>query len=270
MTSTVQPRDVRLAAPAIVVVDGSLRAQEALAPAAQVAAAASADLRVVGVAERPADIGRVRAAIGAQLAEIGRDDVRLCVTIRSELHGELLVAANRGATLVLSAYGRWPSRPLLVGALHRLVAGGAPVVVGVGPRVAANWCRDRPGPIVCCVDDSGAGELLVEGLDRFIDSSVREVILVRIGAAEGRDMEDLAGRIASRHGVAVQALTCDGSDLPASIAGFAESVDANLLVTVSHHRPRAGRPSHGSVSMAVVAAASCPVAVLSPPRLVLR
>jgi len=260
----------------VLVLDGSEQAAEAIRPALILAAQKGRTLSALIVTPpAPADAARVSAAVAAQLAAFECDHVSRTVVPSSTLDGDLISIARSGHVPVVSAFGTWTSRNRLAGLLGVMVQDNAPAVVGVGPRVKAEW-NQTGGPIVLCVDQTKSADAILDHLDYFIEPATQNVIVLHIDAPEEgagprrvldchdiTEWPDMAALIEARWDVKATAQTIVGSSLPASITAFAASVEASFIVMASHHRSSPGRPSIASTSLAAVQYAPCPVGIIS-------
>jgi nucleotide-binding universal stress UspA family protein len=175
--------------------------------------------------------------------------------------------------VVMATHARTSAGALLLGSTAEKVVRAAPCpVVLVGPRCSTAWA---PGTVVVAVDGSPATARV---LDVAADwAAVCDVplavvhVLTPIALEGGSVVEGTPGLAAAceetltRAGACCSAHTLESSSASDAIVRWATERGASLIIVGSEHRGRFERALFGSVSMAVVRHADCPVVVVGAP-----
>lgn len=151
----------------------------------------------------------------------------------------------------------------VAGVLHR--ADGPVLVIGVS-------CRPDPdpfsGPVVVCTDGSHESEVAVPLAAEWVGRSGQVPwVVTQVGEDVTLDpAHEQAGvhRLAARLGEDAQWEVLRGRHPAEGIAAFAREHDAGLVVMATHGRSGIARAAVGSVAMAVIRDAPCPVLVQRP------
>lgn len=257
----------------VVVLDGSARAAEAIAPGFALASQCQRDFVAVGIAD-DGETDSTRAALQEQLMVRGFAETPLDMVPFSEMEANLVAMANSGDIVTVSAFGTWGKNTRLYRQLGAMVEANVPAVIGIGPQVSDQWSHGVNGPIVVCVDESAAVDETFANLHLFIGADTSEIILLHITdplSSPRRDpfdwndvfdWSDVAARVTDMFGIPVRTETIRSTKTTTAITAFARAIDASTIVMASYHRPHPGRPTVASTSLSVVAYAPCPVAVL--------
>ena len=250
----------------VAVVDGSERALSVLGPALALADWYNRPISVCAVTAGPDDF-ETATAVGLQLEGTRLSDRDVTMIDKRDVEARLFDLMRQGQILVASAFGVWAADGRLHGMLNGMVRHNAPAIIGVGPNVSDRWRPSGAHPIVVAVDASDHAHYVVDTMGPLIGRN--PVVVAHITTEDPPDTaiaRSIAAEIRDRHGVLATDEVLSGDRASRALVDFVASVDAQLLVTHSWHRPAAGRPDAASVSVTSVAEASCPVVILSDTR----
>lgn len=249
----------------VVVADASERSQCALAPAAQLAGWYRKPLTVVAVADDPEN---VRQSLGKAFSEASVSESAVSYLARADLDVCLLDLMRQGHIVIAAAFGVWTHDGYLHGLLNGLVRHNAPAVIGIGPNVNPDWAPTSQRPILICVDSSEHADDFVGRIGPWITQQQSKVLVVHVTTEVPPDKSvalNIAGRLHQRYGLPVEAKHVRGTNTAETIGTIASTVNAQLIVVNSWHRPPAEGSSVASTSLTSVAHATCPVVILSAP-----
>jgi len=249
----------------VAVIDGSERARRALGPAIAIAGWYGRRVQVCAVTAGEDDRDTT-SAIQLQIEGTGLDERDVTFVSKSDLEGRLFDWMRQGHILVASAFGVWAADGRLHSMVNGLVRHNAPAIVGVGPKVPADWKPRNDQPVVIFVDASEHAHDIVDRLDPLLSPPRGPLMVVHVTTEDPPDVKvanDVATEINKRWGLPVEAKNVQGRSAAEAIATIASTVDAQLAVVTSWHRPQAGAPRVASTSVASVAHAPCPVMILS-------
>jgi nucleotide-binding universal stress UspA family protein len=260
----------------IVPLDGSTFAERALAPAGALARQSGAELvltmsRLGGETEPERYLESAAAAAGLDAARSVVFSDRLAASAIP-----LLAETEPDALVVMTTHGRTGAGHALFGSIAEAVVRALDVpLVLVGPSVRGTGTA-RFEELVVCLDgsrtasailpvaqgfarDLGLGLWLVDVVDP--DRRVPAGAENDVGASESAPLQRVA------HGLAAADLTVNwetlhGRDAATAIVEFSESRPSPLIAMTTHGRTGLARVAVGSVTMAVVRRAACPVLVL--------
>jgi nucleotide-binding universal stress UspA family protein len=247
---------------AIVCLDGSERAAEALGPAVEIAQARHGDVAVAALS----DDGK-RSLISEQLAAAGlAPDVVTEFTSRSHLLEHLESHARRGATPILSAFGRWGGSGKLLGLLGELVRAGIPRILTMGPKAA-----DRPpladAPILVSVDNVHRVDPLIDAVGDYLGESTPKIIITHVAPPSENSISYSTQRDASKFSrafdIEVEAVAVPGNSVSETINRVALDNGVGLIIVRTWHRSPMQQPFTASNSLAIVVDAPCPVLIVN-------
>jgi len=267
----------------IVPVDGSDFSWRALGPAAALARQTDAALEVLQVVTLPDDATPAEQIVREQLGETGIDAEMLArVQVVIETMGDNVASTiarravdNAGSIVVMSSVGRGRSAALIGSIAEELLGLIYGPIMVVGPDART----DRPdfrGSLVVTVDGSTTSESalpLAAAWGIGLEATPWIALVLDPDDVTSSDIDDSSypNRLAqhlsaeSHHPVEFEVLRDKN---PAhSVAEFAESNDASLIITSTHGRTGLARIRAGSVAMNIVRRAPCPVVLNRPPDL---
>jgi nucleotide-binding universal stress UspA family protein len=265
----------------IVPFDGSDFSWRAIGPALALARQCDAPVELFQVVMLPGDVLAAEQFISDRLAEIDVDGVGP-VEIEVAVLGDTVastIAAHAeqtdGSVVVMSTVGRGRSAALIGSIAEELLGCMFGPIMLVGPDARL----DRPdfsGKLIVTVDGSETSETalpLAAALGISLGARPWVVSVIEPGAGDSGDVSSsaypsrLAHRLAetSHHPVEFEVLSGDRPDR--SISDYASAIDASLIVTSTHGRTGLARIRAGSVAMAIVKRAPCPVVLNRPPHL---
>ncbi|MEM7273659.1 MAG: universal stress protein [Actinomycetota bacterium] len=181
-------------------------------------------------------------------------------------------AANHGdALIVMTALGRYRAGAVRSELAETVLRSGTQPALLIGPHVAIG--SDWPtGPLLVCSDGTDFSEAIVEPaaqLAKRLDLATR-ILLVTDGdpvadcSDAGRRVRSLAGKVESIVGSRVHYDLLHDADVAQAISDHGQWYRASLIAMTTHVRTSVDRLAHGSVAMAVVHRARCPVLVRGP------
>ena len=267
----------------VVPLDGSECAERALHPACALAARADGGRVVLvtcaGGRDRASD-----AYLDDRAALLGGvADIAVRVVDDTPADGILAAVSDEpGARLCMATHGHGGLRSVVLGSVaEQVVCRSTDPLVLVGPRSRAVLLPGERGRMAVCHDGSdhaaaivgpaatwarrfGLAPWLVEvaGPDEvvaFADDPARHRQVEAATAGLARLAEIMADR-----GVPTGQRVLHGADTSAAITRFAVSLPACLLAMATHGRSGLARVTLGSVAMAVVREAPCPVLIVRP------
>jgi nucleotide-binding universal stress UspA family protein len=177
-----------------------------------------------------------------------------------------------GAQIVMSSEGHGRTGPILGEIEVELLNEDVGPVIVVGPNATTARANMR-GELIVAVDaDAGVDPPLRAGLVDFVARWSIELgqkpWFVTVPVANDprwhrATNEDLARDLADRTGRTAEAEVLEGNHPARSVADFAQSIDAALIVVVTHARTGFDRLAHGSEAAAIVRHAPCPVVLVT-------
>ena len=273
----------------IVPVDCSDLAWAALGPARMLADHWGADLDLFSVVQFPWEVEHSQHDIENYLGVTGmmgdadQPEVTIQVSRSLRVADELAVHADLhpGSLVVMTSHGRGRSAALLGSVAERTLRStpGTPVML-FGPKIEGDHAG-LTGRMLVCVDGSDASESAVGEAIRFGRSldlhpwvvSVAGVSApASVGGPGGETFVDsvyprrVAEDMAAELGRPVDFDTLHGSDAAKAIVDYAKSYDTGLIVAATHGRTGLDRFTEGSVAMAIVHDAPCPVVLVKIPE----
>lgn len=250
----------------VALLDGSDRAMRALTPAREIARWYRRPLTICAVTGGDDDRD-TRSAVTLQLLGAEADIADVAFVAKVDLRRRLFESMRRGHILVASAFGTWAADGRLQGAVTRLVSHNAPAVIGVGPNVRPNWKPASDQPLVVFVDASDHALDVVDRIDPLLTAHRCPLVVVHI-TAESRSDSDISAQVAEqlsrRSGLPVEAKSIVGRAVADAISTISSTLDAQMAIVTSWHRPRSNQRTVASTSVRSIAQATCPVMVLSP------
>jgi nucleotide-binding universal stress UspA family protein len=264
----------------IVPLDGSEFAERALAPAAALAARTGAQVvvmtsRIGGVVVEPE---RYLADAAAEAGISGADVI--VVSDRSFVRGLKVVIADVADPLVcMSTHGHSGLVEAMIGSMaeEAIRTIGVPMLL-VGPNVEVRLAT-RFDTLVVCTDGTPTARAIVPEVSIWIRELRLRAWVVQVLDPEARRAleesgEDPAIEVGAVHALAESLLNRDGAgvnwdvlhrdDAADAIVDYARGVPASLIAMATHGRTGLARLALGSVAVAVVHDAPCPVLVVRP------
>lgn len=257
----------------IVPLDGSSRAETALAPAVALAGAFGASLLLVRVVD-PGDVTAATAELERIAADARHSEVHAVVrtgAVAEEIAA--LVADQDDPVVSMSSRGHSGLGAALLGSIAKEVLERVtcPVVL-TGPSADPAPRALSGSDLVYAYDGSNASsslEPVVREWATTLDAPVQVVTVLHrdgqfIGNVDATEVKQLARSLTDRlvaGGVEAELQLLDGLDPARAIADFASNLDAGLVFVASHGHGL----SHavlGSVATRVAHHALCPVVVL--------
>jgi nucleotide-binding universal stress UspA family protein len=266
----------------IVPFDGTDFSGRAIALGRQLSTTMHAPLRIVSFAHSHARCDELTAAVKSQMRCI--DDVEATWSVRigdpaAELAAEWAQAP--GALVCMSSTGRSRSAPILGSVASAVLRDMYGPVLLLGPHAKEDAFR-VDGPMVVCSDGSTVADAVLPLAAQWAITLPVEPWIVTVSdanpqlvPAEARSdvatdithAWHLAHKLTHDIGRTAQHEALHSSHVPAAIAGFANDVNASLIVMSTHGATGLRRVVLGSVTMAVVHCAPCPVLVYRPAHL---
>jgi nucleotide-binding universal stress UspA family protein len=260
----------------IVPLDGSLHAERALGPARTLAEQSNADL--VLVTTRLGGVLEPETYLESAAGKVGGARVRtVAVHDRLAIDAIMTLATTEpGAVVCLTTHARsGPGRVLFGGITQEVMRHTDVPLVLVGPAVAESAASSRFKELVVCLDGSPVATAILPTAVEWAGDLGLEIWLVGVVDPE-LAVVSLTGQIADTFESTPMervALELQGSDLgvnwetlhghraaPAIVA-FAQERSAPMIAMTTHGRTGVARVIAGSVTMAVVREAPCPVLV---------
>lgn len=266
----------------IVPLDGSPHAARALLPAATIARDQRVPLTIMAVAS-PAFAEETFATIRAQAIEAGVRYPAIEMLISAQAPVEpLLRAIDRrpGSLLCMTTAGQSRLGQLLGGTAEGILRARTGPTLLVGPDCDVNAFK-VPGPLLMPTDGSTVAEDIIPLASAWTIGMLLEPEVVSVVDPEIETLLAVAGDTGLES--ALPAKTADrletitggkatwevlhGDDVATAIVERASETDASLIAMSTHGRTGVGRLVAGSVTMAVVRHARCPVLVQRPGHL---
>lgn len=271
----------------IVPVDGSDFSWRAFGPAAALATQCDSVLEVLQVVTLPDDVGVAEQLLRNQLADVRLpeglpDSVIAGVHVEIAVMGDTVAStiASRaesieGSIVVMSSIGRGRSAALLGSIAEELLGALFGPVVVVGPDARTDR-SDFRGELIVPVDGSDTSETalaLAAAWGIALEARPWVVSVIEPDSGASGDVAESAypSRVArelaeqSHHDVEFEVL--HGKQPARAIADYASDLGAGLIVASTHGRTGLARMTAGSVAMAIVRHAPCPVVLNRPPHL---
>jgi nucleotide-binding universal stress UspA family protein len=256
--------------------DGSERAESALAPAVSLASRAGAELVLFSALWPDASVGTVRNYLSARVAFLEHPARPWLILDREPADAILTVSAEPHALVCMSTRGRGAIREALLGSIGEEVvrASVAPVLL-VGPEMRADWELGEAPLVLAGLDGSrpslaaaqAAGDLAtsVKARVRAIEV-LRPSDVVTVGEFPGGDIEMLKQVVAdlAQRGLEADYKLVDGFDAADTLTKLAAAEHAAVIAVASHGRTGFARVALGSIAMRTIRQAPCPVLVSGP------
>jgi nucleotide-binding universal stress UspA family protein len=256
--------------------DGSPRAEAALAPATALAAQTGADLVFLAARPSGAEDHVVERYLDVQVAVSTVPARPWILHDRKPAEAILLAAESDDSMLCMATHGRTGLGEVMLGSVAEAVLrrSVAPIVL-VGPGFEPDWHLSESPTVLAGYDGSASARDLafVAGrLSAELDGRVRlEEVLrptdlvqtARFPAGHLEALEDLVAELHER-GITAQYEITDGFDPADVLVADAVRRNCGLLALGSHGRSGLQRVALGSVTMRVVHRAPCPVLVTGP------
>ncbi len=260
----------------VVPLDGSERAEVALAPAVQLADRMEAELVLMAARWEAESVERIEQYLDARVAFLEHDARPLLVLDHSAPDAILVAGSEPGTVVCMTTHGRGGLASAILGSVAETVVRGSPgPVVLVGPRYRADWVLpdvpevlagfDRSDPSYAGVRAAGDLATLLGGRVRVVEMARRPDVLGTAKVPAGH-VDALESVIAELHATGVDSTyeIVDGFDAAASLLDAAVRTDAALLALGTHGRRGIPRVALGSVTARVVHHAPSPVVVAHP------
>jgi nucleotide-binding universal stress UspA family protein len=256
--------------------DGSARADSAIAPGAALARRTGAELVLMSACPPDGGANDVRDHLEGCARQIESPVRTYLVLDRAPGAAIVLAAGEPDALLCMATRGRGVVREAVLGSVAEEVVRSSPApVVLVGPDVEPDWSLSDEPLVVAGIDGSQPSRLAAREAGELalsIGGRVRAVEVVRasdvrtVGEFPHADREllsDIARELEAR-GVPADFSLVDGFDPADMLIRTAQAEDADLIAVASHGRSGLGRAVLGSVAMRTVRHAPCPVLVAGP------
>lgn len=266
----------------IVPFDGGEFSSRAIPVGKQLAQAMNAPLRIVAVAATAAHGDMLTAAIKYELPPLA--DVETTWTVRRGVPAAEIAkewSDEPGALVCMSSVGRSRTAPMLGSVAEGVLQEMYGPVLLLGPHV-----RDRPfdvhGAMIVCSDGSPVSDTMLPVAAQWAITLPLEPWVVSVCDPDWRPIpaelrDDVATDITHAWQKAhqleqeirrpVQHEALHNSNAARAIAAFAQDKDAALIAMATHGATGLRRVALGSVTMAVVHCAPCPVLVSRAPHL---
>lgn len=267
----------------IVPIDGSDFSWRAIGPAAALARQCDAQLELYQVVTLPDDVSTAETILREQLAvanlaveeaaatelvvEVMDETVATTISDHVERHPDSIV--------VLSSVGRGRSAALIGSIAEELIGSLYGPLVVVGPESATDR-TDFRGNLVVTVDGSETSESalpLAAAWGIALEATPWIVLVLEPDTRTGEDVSEtsypsrLAKSLSSSSHHEVEFEVLHDKHPARAVTDYARSIDAGLIVTSTHGRSGLARIRAGSVAMAIVHHAPCPVVLNRPPTL---
>lgn len=263
----------------VVPVDGSDESWRAFDVAMAIARRTQGHVDVVQIVFDPTDVGETERMMAQRAIDRTTTSASFAVFVKVAANGADVVGAlskfvdrEPGSTIVMTSRGRGRSAAVLGSFTDDLLRTTFGPIVVVGPHAEV---PNFAGPILVTVDGSQIAEFAVPLAVAWsieMRSPTWIVQVLETDVALPRDVPEasytsrLAGKLqhATHHDVQHEVL--HGRNVVDSIARFAESNRAALIVSATHGRTGASRLALGSNAAGVVRHAKCPVLLVRPPH----
>jgi nucleotide-binding universal stress UspA family protein len=268
----------------VVPTDGSERSLDALVPASNLARALGIEIDIVSAG--PRHRGHVRELHIKEVAAQQDAPVRVVSIVDSDDPVAVVSDHLRSvpdALVVMTTHGHTGIEAVLIGSVaERLLRAITGPVLLVGPRCATS--DPTQGAVLVPTDGSSASMAVLEPLAGLVRAlpAPPDVWVVSVSppqefsAASQMPSEDIdeaaaarrvAARIQEELGIAPQWDVLHSSKPATVLADMARRLPAGLIAMSTHGRSGLARMTMGSVTMATVRHAPCPVLVVRPERL---
>lgn len=259
----------------IVPVDGSAESWRVVDVAVELARRCAGRVEVVEVVFDPSIPGESARRLASEVAErsiAGVDvtsTVELSVAGVAEAIGEL-VARRPGSTVMMASRGRGRSAALLGSVAEELLRQLDGPILIVGPQSEGS---DFSGPVIVTADGSDTSEAAIPIAAAWsleLGAAAHVVQVVTDGVTQTGDddvpasLASLAGRFSTLSGRPAEPTVLNGRDIEATVAEYARSIGASMLVTSTHGRAGTSRLVLGSTAAGFVRSAPCPVLAIQP------
>lgn len=256
--------------------DGSERAEAALPPAGAIAERSGAELVLLSARWPDASVETVEHYLDARAAFSDFPARRQIVLDRGPAAAIRTAATEPAALVCMASRGRGALREALLGSVGEEVVRtvSAPVLL-VGPALAPTWALGDSPLVLAGVDGSERARAAVSDagdLAAALQGGVRAIEVLRPSdvvakaAFPGGDvamLQEVVDELRAR-GVHAEYEVVDAFDPADALAAEAVSRRASFLAVSSHGRTGVTRAVLGSVAIATVRKAPCPVLVSGP------
>lgn len=259
----------------IVPVDGSAESWHVVDLALELARHCSGRIEIVEIVFDQSEAQDAEQRLAAGLRERGDLDVEVTCTVGLAAGGVAAslceIVTNRPSpTVMMASRGKGRSAALLGSSAEDLLRCVDGPIVIVGPQQAA---PDFTGPIIVTVDGSDTSEAAIPiaaawSLELGVTARVVRVVAPSDDqAADGDELayaSSVAGRFSTLAGRSAAAEVLFGRNVEATVAEYAATVGASLIVTSTHGRSGTSRFVLGSTASGFVRRAPCPVLAIRP------
>jgi nucleotide-binding universal stress UspA family protein len=256
--------------------DGSERAEGALRPAAAIAERCGANVAVLATSWPDASDETVERYLDASAAFLDLAAQPVFMRDRGPNEAICTAAAEPGALICMTTRGRGAVEGALLGSIGEAVVRTAckPVLL-VGPAMDPKWKLRSQPLVIAGLDgsdyalaaawDAGALAAALHGRVRAVEV-VRPSDVATIGEYPGGDvarLEDVVTEL-RQQGVRADSDLVDAFDPASALAREAKRRVAAFISVATHGRTGMSRAVLGSVAVAIVRKAPCPVLVSGP------
>lgn len=262
----------------IVPIDGSPESWKAFDVALSLARRCDATVKLVEVIPSPFDESPARARLIKGMAKRGRIEVKvtidvplLNISVASAI--EELVERDSGSIVVMASHGRGRSAAIVGSVADEILQRTFGPIMLVGPKSEAD---DFSGAVIATVDGSEESQAALPLTAAWATElrSTPWIVNVTGPSRLPADQELFETAYTSRlahdlqmlSGHPVQFDELHGTHAGATVAEYASSRNASLIVASSHGRSGWSRLTMGSVTAELVRNAPCPVLVIRLPR----
>lgn len=263
----------------VVPVDGSDASWNAVDVAGALARKTAAIVHIVEVVFAVRDAPDAKSRLDEGVAKLDSTDIEIEAEVLESDNSVAsaiseLVEATPGSIVVMASHGRGRSAALVGSVADDVLQATFGPIMLVGPHIKVD---DFSGPIVVTVDGSDESEAALPlaaawGIELGVAPWIVNVIGPSAGVSVGADMPDsvytsrLAHDLAKSSGHRVEYEELHEGHPAVAVSGFADRMNASLIVASSHGRSGLSRLTVGSVTAGFVRHAACPVLVVRLPH----
>jgi nucleotide-binding universal stress UspA family protein len=262
----------------IVPIDGSAHSWQAAETAVSLARRCNGRVDVVEVVFETREIDAARLRLDGGIGRLGASDIAIQPIVSLAADGVAsaiadLVEGEPDSVLTMASHGRGRSAALLGSIAEELLQRVFGPIVLVGPRATVS---EFDGPIVVTVDGSELSEAALPlaaawgielGATPWVVGVVEPAAGVPDDVGESAYPSRLARELARNSAHRVEHEILHGRHVDHTVADFAASIDASLIVASTHGRTGLERFVVGSTATGFVRHARCPVLLVRPPHL---
>lgn len=259
----------------IVPVDGSTESWRVVDVAVELARRCAGRIEIVEVVFDPSVPSEVERRLATELDERSIVDVDVTSTVELSTAGVAdaireTVAKSPGSTVMMASRGRGRSAALLGSVAEELLRQLDGPILIVGPQSEVS---DFSGPIIVTADGSDTSEAAIPIAAAWsleLGAAAHVVQVVTDGGTQTDDdgvpayLASLAGRFSTLSGRSAESTVLTGRDIDATVAEYARSIGASMIVTSTHGRSGTSRFVLGSTASGFVRCAPCPVLAIQP------